>query len=51
MSPAYPRETTVRNALGLNPFRPQSKTTFDIAMVIGAIVLTLVVIGWALFGG
>jgi hypothetical protein len=36
--------------MGLNPFRPQSRTAFDIAMVVGAIVLTLAVIAWAIFG-
>jgi hypothetical protein len=37
--------------MGLNPFRPQSTTSFDIAMVIGAIALTIAVVLWALFGG
>jgi hypothetical protein len=37
--------------MGLNPFRPQSRSAFDVAMVVGAIVLTLAVIGWAIFGG
>lgn len=37
--------------MGLNPFRPQSKTAFDVAMVIGAIALTAAVVLWALFGG
>lgn len=37
--------------MGLNPFRPQTKSGFDIAMVIGALLLTLAVIIWAFVGG
>lgn len=37
--------------MGFNPFRPHTKSTTDIALVIGAILLTLAVVAWALFGG
>jgi hypothetical protein len=37
--------------MGLNPFRPQSKTRLDLAMVAGALIVTVGVILWALFGG
>jgi hypothetical protein len=36
--------------MGLNPFRPQTKTALDIAMVVIAALATLVVVGWAIFG-
>ena len=39
------------HTVGLNPFRAQSKSGLDIAMVVGALVLTLLVILWAVFGG
>lgn len=37
--------------MGFNPFRPQTRTAFDIAMVVGAIALTLAVVAWAIFAG
>lgn len=37
--------------MGFNPFRPQSRTGLDVAMVVGALVLTVAVIAWAVFGG
>jgi hypothetical protein len=37
--------------MGLNPFRPQSNTGFDIAMVVLALAATAGVVAWALFGG
>ncbi len=37
--------------MGLNPFRQQSKTRFDVAMVVLALLATAGVIAWALFGG
>lgn len=37
--------------MGFNPFRPQSKTAFDIAMVVGALVVTAAVVAWAVFAG
>ncbi len=36
--------------MGFNPFRPRSKTALDVAMVAGALALTLGVVLWALFG-
>lgn len=39
------------DAMGLNPFREQRKTAFDIAMVVGAIALTIGIVLWAMFGG
>lgn len=38
-------------AMGLNPFREQRKTAFDVAMVIGAVVVTIGIVLWAMFGG
>ena len=37
--------------MGLNPFREHRNTAFDIAMVVGAIALTIGVVLWAMFGG
>ena len=37
--------------MGFNPFRPQTRSAFDVAMVVGAVLLTLIGIAWALFGG
>jgi hypothetical protein len=36
--------------MGLNPFRPQTKSAFDVAMVAIAILATLAVVAWAIFG-
>lgn len=36
--------------MGFNPFRPQSKSAFDVALVAGAVALTVGVVLWALFG-
>ncbi len=36
--------------MGFNPFRPQSKSALDVAMVVGALAVTLGVVLWALFG-
>jgi hypothetical protein len=36
--------------VGLNPFRPQSKTTADIVMVALALAATVAVVVWALLG-
>lgn len=35
-------------SMGFNPFRPQSKTAFDIAMVVIALAATIAVIVWAI---
>lgn len=37
--------------MGFNPFRPQTRTPLDIAMVVGAILATLAVVLWAVFAG
>jgi hypothetical protein len=37
--------------MGLDPYRQQKKTPFDVVMVFGAIALTLGVLAWAMFGG
>lgn len=39
------------SSMGLNPFRPQSKSAFDVAMVAAAVALTVAVILWAIFAG
>ena len=36
--------------MGFNPQRKMSKTPADYAMVIGAIVACLLLLGWAFFG-
>lgn len=36
--------------MGFNPFRPQSSSALDIAMVVAAIAATLALVGWAIFG-
>ncbi len=37
--------------MGFNPFRKQEKNAADIAMVIGALVATAIVVAWAFLGG
>lgn len=37
--------------MGFNPFREHQKTALDIALVIGALVLTAGAIVWAVAGG
>jgi hypothetical protein len=37
--------------VGFNPFRPQSKSILDVVMVAVALLATVGVILWALFGG
>ncbi len=34
--------------MGFNPFRPQTKTTLDIAMVVVALLATAAVVIWAI---
>lgn len=36
--------------MGLNPFREHRTSTSDVLMVAGAILLTVVVVVWALMG-
>jgi hypothetical protein len=36
--------------MGFNPFRPSQRTLADMLMVVGALVATLAVIAWAVFG-
>ncbi len=47
----YPDPTGTLPPMGLNPFREHRNTAFDIAMVVGALALTLGVVLWAMFGG
>lgn len=37
--------------MGFNPFREHENSLLDILMVIGAVLVTLGVIAWALFSG
>lgn len=37
--------------MGFNPFRPQSRTGADIALMVGALIVTVGVLVWALLGG
>jgi hypothetical protein len=36
--------------MGLNPFRPQSVSPADIAMVVGAVVVVALLVAWAILG-
>ena len=36
--------------MGLNPFREHRTSAVDIALVIGALLLTVAVVAWALMG-
>ena len=36
--------------MGLNPFRPQKKNPMDVAMVVGALTLTIAAVAWAFLG-
>lgn len=36
--------------MGFNPFRPQNRTTTDIALVVGFALVTALVVLWAFFG-
>jgi hypothetical protein len=35
--------------MGFNPFRPQTRTALDIAMVVIALLATAAVVVWAIF--
>jgi len=35
--------------MGLNPFREQRKTLFDVAMMIAAVMAAVAVVVWAIF--
>ena len=39
------------HCMGFNPFRKQERSAMDIAMVVGALLLTAAAVGWAFFGG
>ena len=49
-SAAIPPRSGILGAMGLNPFRPQRVSPADIAMVVGAVVVVTLLVGWALFG-
>jgi len=36
--------------MGLNPFRPQSVSRADVAMVVGAVLVVAALVAWAIFG-
>lgn len=36
--------------MGLNPFRPQSVSRADIAIVVSAFVVVALLVAWAVFG-
>jgi hypothetical protein len=36
--------------MGLNPFRPQTVSRADIAMVVGAVVAVVALVAWAILG-
>jgi hypothetical protein len=35
--------------MGFNPFRPSSRTGFDVAMVVGTIIVTAALLVWAIW--
>jgi hypothetical protein len=37
--------------MGMNPFRPQKRSPADYVMVVAALVICALLVGWALFGG
>jgi hypothetical protein len=37
------------STMGLNPFREQRKTLFDVAMMIAAVMAAVAVVLWAIF--
>ncbi len=37
--------------MGFNPFRKQERRAADLAMVVGAIVVTAALLAWAFLGG
>jgi hypothetical protein len=39
-----------RRPVGFNPFRPARKDGLDLAMVAGAIIVTLGLLAWAIWG-
>jgi hypothetical protein len=36
--------------MGLNPFRPQTVSRADIAMVVAAVVVVVALVAWAILG-
>lgn len=38
-------------AMGFDPFREQERSVLDVAMVVGAIAVTVGLVVWALVGG
>jgi chorismate synthase len=36
--------------VGLNPFRPQTVSRADVAMVVAAVLVVAALVAWALFG-
>jgi hypothetical protein len=36
--------------MGFNPFRDQDRTALDIVIVVLFVIITVVVVGWALLG-
>jgi hypothetical protein len=36
--------------MGFNPFSDQDRTALDVAIVVIFVIITVVVVGWALFG-
>jgi hypothetical protein len=44
------RPRTIAHRMGFNPFRKQSTSILDVALVVGFIALTLAVVAWGFFG-
>ncbi|MCU0270188.1 MAG: hypothetical protein MUF83_16285 [Acidimicrobiales bacterium] len=45
------RRGGILSAMGMNPFRPQKRSPADYVMVVAALVICALLVGWALFGG
>ena len=41
---------SILNGMGLDPTRPQKKTPFDYAFVVGAVIAGIALVAWALLG-
>ena len=45
------RTALYHRGVGLNPFRQQRKTTIDVVLVVGFVLVTVAFVLWGFFGG
>jgi hypothetical protein len=50
MHPPRRQPRTIAHRMGFNPFRKQSKSLLDVALVVGFIALTLALVAWGFLG-